>query len=196
MNRKIYKDGLIDWNECIYLYKFEKSSFLKNILNELYFCLISKTAIKLINKKFKFIEYDDLVHMGYSKFWELINNYKLNKKDVIRWLYYSVFNFFRNEIRKIEKSKIPMNLLAINNELFLPKNNFYCDQIFKNIKEFEYGVKMTKSLLFKKIYKLKKEGHTYESISKMLKLSYYKVKTCWDYYRQKIISEYGIIKIY
>ncbi len=196
MNRKIYKDGLIDWNECIYLYKFEKSSFLKNILNELYFYLISKTAIKLINKKFKFIEYDDLVHMGYSKFWELINSYKLNKKDAIRWLYYSVFNFFRNEIRKIEKSKIPMNLLAINNELFLPKNDFYCDQIFKNIKEFEYGVKMTKSLLFKKIYKLKKEGYTYESISKMLKLSYYKVKTCWDYYRQKIISEYGIIKIY
>ncbi|MDE5949749.1 MAG: hypothetical protein K2J02_00910 [Malacoplasma sp.] len=195
MSKKIYKDGLVNWNECIYLYRFDKTLFLKNVLNELYFNLISKTAIKLITKKFKFVESEDLIQMGYYKFWELIENYKFHKSDAIPWLYYSVYNFFRNEIRKLEKSKNPMNFLVVREKNFKENMNLVCyNKIFNTVKEFEYGVQKSESVLFKKIYKLKKEGYTYESMSKMLNMSYHKIRGCWDYYRKKIIIEYGIEK--
>ncbi|MDE6082694.1 MAG: hypothetical protein K2F52_02300, partial [Malacoplasma sp.] len=96
-----------------------------------------------------------------------------------------------NEIRKLEKSKNPLNsLISKENPNYIDSISY--NQIFDVIKEFEHGVKIIGSTLFKKIYLFKKEGYTYEHMSKMLKLSYHKIRGCWDYYRKKIILEYGL----
>lgn len=88
-----------------------------------------------------------------------------------------------------------MNFLVVREKNFKENMNLVCyNKIFNTVKEFEYGVQKSESVLFKKIYKLKKEGYTYESMSKMLNMSYHKIRGCWDYYRKKIIIEYGIEK--
>lgn len=190
----------VDWNECIYLYRTNKTKSIEDLLNNLYFSVLYKATWKLLHPKW--YEYNDLISHGYMYFKEIIETIDYKNKNFIGYAFLTLVNKLRNHIRKVDKRKnVWNNLHFLNGEEKLTNkylvedrdfiNEFYEQEIYSSrMKLIKRKIKELDSKLFEKIIFYKNKGLSCKKISKILNKKEGQIRGCWNYYRNKIIESY------
>lgn len=185
----------INWNECIYLYRTSGSKHMENLLNDLYFTVLSKWIWKHL-KSNDLLLYDDLQLFGYECFKKTINTINYKKKDFLRWTVSSLIYLYKNELRKHERknkawSSLNFSYFSLINDIFYKSpSEIYENEEEEKLKEqwFQKALKEVNSALFEQIIHYKNQGYTHKEISKLLNKSIEQIRGCWNYYKQKLLE--------
>ncbi|RXY97393.1 hypothetical protein D8X55_00480 [Malacoplasma penetrans] len=184
----------VNWNECLYLYRTGGSKHIENLLNDLYFTILSKWIWKHLKSKEPL--FDDLQLFGYESFKKIINTMDYKNKDFIRWTVSCLIYSYKNELRK-QKTKnkawddLDFNSLNIISDIFYKSpSEIYENKENDKIKSqwFKKAIKEVNSALFEQIVSYKNQGYTHKEISKLLNKSLDQIRGCWNYYKQKIFE--------
>lgn len=187
-----YTDEFI--KECVYL----NNSGLKKaneVLHDIFIFDIANMCHKFFSKKNYDITKDDIIAIGYTKYWEIVNKLINKPKDFKLLMSIYIINYVRNEYRKHNWKKMHRRTFNGEYEKVLNSNILYTDTEFNKNFWFdvlEDEIKKYKSKVFKDIYFLKKDGYSYDEIAKKLKTTSVQVNYFWNYHKKiikKIILE-------